>query len=94
MREEPASERGLPPPQNPQADLQTRDKEGAPFRWQAPDGVMHAAEGAELVRGDPRTHWMWTRCGSHDIAPNSVWASREALSCRSCIAIEHEERDD
>lgn len=67
-------------------EKQTRD--GKPYRWPSPDGVMHAAEGAELAPPDRRTFVLWTVCGKYDVPANSAFASYEAGTCPHCVAAE------
>jgi hypothetical protein len=47
--------------------------------------------GVQPPRGDVRMRWMMTRCGQHDIEPNSVWGSFEPLGCQRCAAVERQD---
>jgi hypothetical protein len=71
--------------------LFVRDELDEPYRWKAPDGVVHALEGAFLVPSNPRTFMMWTRCGSADVDPSDAWTGDDALTCRACAAMERED---
>jgi hypothetical protein len=47
-------------------------------------GLVHVVEGSRLVESDPKTFFMWMRCGG-DVGVTEVWASREAPTCSNCL---------
>jgi len=63
-------------------EKQTRD--GTPYRWASPDGVMHAAEGNQLVPFDPKTFVLWTACGQYDVPAGRGFASYDKITCPQC----------
>jgi hypothetical protein len=63
-------------------DFLSSDERGVPYRAEA-GGLVHAVEGSRLVPDDPKTFFMWTRCGG-DIGVTEVFASNEAPSCPDC----------
>jgi len=80
---------GFAPPVIRPGDLLTSDAKGLPYRFETPEGEVHAVVGSRLVTDDPKSFFMWTRCG-HDVSVRHVYASKEALDCPACEA---QERD-
>lgn len=69
------------------AEVETQTRDGTPYRWASPDGVMHAAEGNQLVPFDTRTFVLWTACGRHDVPSNQGMASYDPVTCPHCLNV-------
>jgi hypothetical protein len=67
-------------------NTEKHSRDGTPYRWASPDGVMHAAEGNQLVPFDPGTFVLWTACGQYDVPANRGFASHDKITCVQCAA--------
>jgi hypothetical protein len=81
--------RAYAPPFIRPGDLLARDVKGLPYRVETISGEVHAVVGSRLVPEDPKTFYMWTRCGQ-DVSVRDVYASKEPVDCEACAA---QERD-
>ena len=55
------------------------------MRWECPDELMHAAEGAQIIPGNRGTYIVWTVCGLHDVPAGKAFRGDDKVTCPHCI---------
>ena len=71
-----------------------REIDGMPLRWDSPDGLIHAVEGAQIVPNDINTRLLWTFCGQHDVPANCGYKSRDEVTCLDCLVAQENSTHD